>query len=479
MVAAAASAGTARRPHGHAPAVSLLTYGLQASTSPVNDDMMKRAADRDALRVRCSLEGVVRRSVGVTVDEQSVRLTARPSREASVMHVRAALLACVTMMAIGTSAGPALAAEGGQRLSPAAVGYQPSTWTVVPSPNKDVLDNEPLSVSCVSTSTCMAVGFDATRSGGAKTLTESWNGTTWTVVPSPNKNSQNLLRAVSCTSVSACIAVGYSYSAHSEPKTLVESWNGTAWTIVPSPNPAPGLGQDYLEGVSCTSATACTAAGWIYTRPATGSSKVRTLIASWNGTAWSHVSSPNPGPAKGPDYLNAVSCASASSCTAVGNDAKGELIESWNGTTWSAVPSPSGGSSSDVLYGVSCTAATACTAVGNQVTTGNVQQTLTESWDGTSWSIVPSPNEGTSSNSLSGVSCTTATDCVAVGFEQDSTLVESWDGTSWSITPSPNSGASSSLGGVSCTSLTTCTAAGLYSNHVGSEESKSLIESGT
>jgi hypothetical protein len=394
------------------------------------------------------------------------------------MHIRAALLACVALVAAGTSTGPVLAAEGGQALSPAAVGYQPSTWSIVPSPNKDVLDSELLGVSCGSASTCMAVGFDATRSGGAKTLAESWNGTAWTIVPSPNKNSQNLLRAVSCISASACTAVGYSYGAHSEPKTLVESWNGTAWTIVPSPNPAPGLGEDYLEGVSCTSPTACTAAGWIYTYPATGSSKVRTLTESWNGTAWSHVSSPNPGPAKGPDYLNAVSCASASACTAVGNDGNGQLIESWNGTTWSVAPRPSGGSDTGILYGVSCTSATACTAAGNQETTGNVQQTLIESWDGTDWSIVPSPNEGTTGNSLSGVSCTTATDCVAVGFEASSTLIESWDGTSWSITPSPNSGSSSnSLGGVSCTSPTTCIAAGFYG--VGSQGSKTLIESGT
>ena len=41
--------------------------------------------------------------------------------------------------------------------------------------------------------------------------------------------------------------------------TLVEHWDGSAWTIEPSPNP-PAVGA-YLTGVSCTTATACTAVG--------------------------------------------------------------------------------------------------------------------------------------------------------------------------------------------------------------------------
>ncbi len=39
---------------------------------------------------------------------------------------------------------------------------------------------------------------------------------------------------------------------------MIESWDGTSWSVVPSPNPAT---DDGLEGVSCVSATACTAVG--------------------------------------------------------------------------------------------------------------------------------------------------------------------------------------------------------------------------
>jgi hypothetical protein len=136
---------------------------------------------------------------------------------------------------------------------------------------------------------------------------------------------------------------------------------------------------------------------------------------------------PSPSPAAGNSLLNAVSCVSASACTAVGyhNGATeaGTLAESWNGTTWSVVPSPAKG----VLDGVSCVSAGACVAVGRF--TGG---TLAESWNGTTWSVVPSPNKGTG-GLLSGVSCVPASGCTAAGdytrtvngIEQNRTLVES------------------------------------------------------
>src|SRR5262249_52179668 len=42
-------------------------------------------------------------------------------------------------------------------------------------------------------------------------------------------------------------------------RTLVESWNGTRWSVVPSPN--RGVRYNELHGVSCAPAATCTAAG--------------------------------------------------------------------------------------------------------------------------------------------------------------------------------------------------------------------------
>src|SRR4029077_20396695 len=135
----------------------------------------------------------------------------------------------------------------------------------------------------------MAAGEYETSYPHFRTLLESWNGTRWSVVPSPNLGANNYLRGVSCTSATACTTAG-SYTNGGADMTLIESWNGTSWSIVPSPN--PGTSSNDLAGVSCISPTACTAAG--YYNP-NASSTYRTLIESWNGTRWSVVPSPSPG----------------------------------------------------------------------------------------------------------------------------------------------------------------------------------------
>jgi hypothetical protein len=127
---------------------------------------------------------------------------------------------------------------------------------------------------------------------------------------------------------------------------------------------------------------------------------------------------PNPDPTN-TVYLDGVSCVSASACTAAGADYTstqgGPLIESWNGSTWSVVPSPDKDDSS-AFNGVSCASANACTAVG-YYQAGALEKTLIESWNGATWSVVPSPNKrfGANANNLAGVSCTAAGACVAVG----------------------------------------------------------------
>lgn len=60
--------------------------------------------------------------------------------------------------------------------------------------------------------------------------------------------------------------------------TVIEHWNGAAWTRVTSPDP-PSVYLNNLLGVSA----AGTASAW-----AVGSTDyANTLIARWNGTAWS------------------------------------------------------------------------------------------------------------------------------------------------------------------------------------------------
>ena len=343
------------------------------------------------------------------------------------------------------------------------------TWNVQPTPNPtganvSVLDG----VSCISAPACTAAGSYINASGTNVTLAQRWMGAVWMPTRTPAGAAYSELSGVSCTSATACTAVGdYNYAA------VAERWNGTVWRI--QPTPTSGIGTT-LDGVSCTSATACTAVG-SYLTGADGTEA--TLAERWNGTAWKIQPTPNPG---GPtdSYLSGVSCASASACSAVGyySNASGTrltLAEQWNGAVWKLQPTPNPtGATASYLDGVSCTSATACTAVGYS---GGAAATLVERWNGTAWKIQPTPNPtGATGSLLNGVSCTSATACKAVGYYSNTSgtnaaAAESWNGTVWRIqpTPTPAGTMDSYLNGVSCTSVTACTAVGYYENASGTE----------
>jgi hypothetical protein len=359
----------------------------------------------------------------------------------------------------------------------------PSRWTVASSPNQALPNISSLDgVSCVSPTSCVAVGDDTdVFDVSGQTLIESWNGSTWRIVPSPSPGSPgsyNILNGVSCTSSSTCVAVGYYTNGSGVEETLIESWNGTSWSVASSPS--PGSVSNSLNGVFCTSANNCVAVGSY----ANGSGSDESLVESWNGTNWSVTSTPDPG--SGGNTLYGVSCTSSSDCVAVGNDVDGStqtLVESWNGTAWSVASSPSPGSGDIELDGVSCTSSSTCVAVGYDTNGSGVTQTLVESWNGTAWSVASSPSPGSAANYLAGVSCTSANSCVAVGLyavERGLTLIESWNGTTWSMTHSPNPKTiddGDGLAGVSCASTINCVAVGAYTDTSG--YGQTLIETGS
>jgi hypothetical protein len=297
-------------------------------------------------------------------------------------------------------------------------------------------------------------------------------GSAWKVEPTPNPAGAtiNELSAVSCTSGRACTAVGSrAASLSSRTFTLAERWNGTRWRIQHTILPK-GAESGTLFGVSCASATACTAVGSAFDKAAGRSVN---LAEAWNGTSWRVRAIPNPKGSTG-GSLHGVSCTSRRACTAVGNygNAAGRVLavaERWNGTTWrlQAVPKPA----STEFFGVSCSAARACTAVGYHTGTGDAQP-FAEEWNGTRWRIqaVPLPR-GAPGGILAAVSCTSPRACTATGANFSTTgptLAERWNGTRWRVQPAPypaNSGTSTQeveLNAVSCTSATACTASGAY-----------------
>ena len=88
------------------------------------------------------------------------------------------------------------------------------------------------------------------------------SGGTWEIAVSHETSGlhDNTLQGVSCTSPTACTAAGY-VNTGSSHQTLIESWDGSAWSIIPSPDPSTSVDSEF-NGISCTSPTACTAVGF-------------------------------------------------------------------------------------------------------------------------------------------------------------------------------------------------------------------------
>src|SRR5207248_7564803 len=127
--------------------------------------------------------------------------------------------------------------------------------SMVPSPNlgQNYDRNYLQGVAAVSSKNVWAVGFYMSSNGGwRQPLIEHWNGTAWSIVPIPNPSSDSRLYGVAAVSSNDIWAVGYYWDDdHISIHTLVEHWDGTAWSIVPSPNPVSG---DYsqLHGVAAS-----------------------------------------------------------------------------------------------------------------------------------------------------------------------------------------------------------------------------------
>lgn len=173
--------------------------------------------------------------------------------------------------------------------SPLTVHWDGSTWTNVPDPLPLNPGTALVGVADISSTDAYAIGNEGSTYG----LVEQWNGTAWTrpadqpPFPEPNGDTfaQNTVSAISATSASNVWIVGtYLQTVYGniwDPYSV--HWDGTAWTITPSP--AAGT----LTGITARSASDVWAVGYT-TGP-------QTLTLHWDGTTWTTVSSPNVGSA--------------------------------------------------------------------------------------------------------------------------------------------------------------------------------------
>ena len=232
-------------------------------------------------------------------------------------------------------------------------------WAPAPSPgHPDPLVSGMQELSCTSPKFCLAVGMSGGNKGSARY--SIWNGSGWTPIASaaiPAGSRLTALTGVSCTSPKFCVAAGVSDPVKGRTRGLIEIWNGTKWTFA-TPRPLVNLTFQGTD-VSCATPSACMV-NWGDTFNA--------IARWWNGKTWTGAPYPGPGKPKDNRSILGVSCPSATSCTAVGTQIVGrtftQLIERWNGQRWSVVTPAQPGMGIAQLNDVSCTTPTVCTAVG-------------------------------------------------------------------------------------------------------------------
>ncbi len=250
-----------------------------------------------------------------------------------------------------------------------------ATWSVANSVDANAYNPIIESISCPSSSYCMAV--DA--SGQYFTF----NGTSWT---SPTQfdtqinGNGNYVASVSCVSTTFCVAVdsaGYG-----------QSYDGSSWTtptLLDGSGNGPNLtGQVLISSVSCVSTTFCVAVD------------MSGNAFTFNGTSWS-TADPVAGSSNPPVQLFSVSCVSTSFCMAsAGNNG---AVYTFDGSTWTS----SSSFTTNRIDSLSCTSTTFCMAVDSS---GNAGSFNGASWGGgkqIATDVVP----------ITDVSCVGSSFCVA------------------------------------------------------------------
>jgi hypothetical protein len=325
-----------------------------------------------------------------------------------------------------------------------------SPFQVVPTPNENV-NSELFAASAASPNDIWAVGQS----------TIHFDGTKWTAFPAPMIKGDNnsFLQGVVAISPTLAWAAG-NVTGGTHPGQVIEQWNGTKWSLFPSPK----FGKKERANVFAMTSSSADDVWAIGSLVNLGSGLVSSLFEHWNGTAWTAttVESNN-------EFLFGASADATNDAWAVGfhgADNIGTSAMHWDGTTWKSVATPNVGEGTNKLNAVLALAPNDVWAVGFSTPVAPPKRaatlTLIEHFDGTNWAVVPSPNVGphsaNQSNRLLGLTANSANDIWAFGsnFAADGsghqmTLLLHWDGTSWTVASSP----SPTKGGFPCDLLWT------------------------
>lgn len=309
------------------------------------------------------------------------------------------------------------------------------------------------SVSCASTSFCVAVGsFRNAINAGIEAFTTTFSNGSWsTATPAifaagvQNNAPYATFNAVSCPAVGQCVAVGQFTDATSNPGKIraftMTMTNGSWGEATPAvfaaginvPRAISGLTR--FLSVSCASAGNCTAGGQYDTATQTGEAFTMTMAnGSWGQATPVEFPAGSQNSSRESSVWD-VSCAVAGHCivsggvnTSLGGGSYKGFTQSLVNGTWSTAQIVQFDNSLQVAAGYSFIYDTSCSSVGNCVAVGEFEnipygqsEAFVMTMTGGVWGA-PTPvvfpagvQKTTRQGYLQAVSCPSDGHCTAVG----------------------------------------------------------------
>jgi hypothetical protein len=282
--------------------------------------------------------------------------------------------------------------------------YNGKAWTVVRTPNAGPNFSSFYGLAATG-GEAWAVGEHLNAAYQDRGLVEVWNGHSWSIADTPQPGSlRDMFFGAAALSANDVWVVGDQEGADGIFETLAEHWDGSSWTVVPTPD--PGWAGNHLYAMDAVSPDDV----WAVGQELTGSTPDQPLVEHWNGTCWSVVSL--PGVPSSNVLLDGITAARDGQVWAVGeadSPAGGgqPLIEhhapgqGWQVQTLPAVPGKANWAN---LYGVAASGGTVY-AVGTYVdpATDNNNALVLSSVNGGPWTVAGAPDPGSGSNIPGGI----------------------------------------------------------------------------
>jgi hypothetical protein len=220
--------------------------------------------------------------------------------------------------------------------TPFVLRWDGQTWVQASTPNANVRDIESDPVGGTSFEDVAATSADDAWAvgGGQGPVIQHWDGDMWSVIASPNVNLVNgTLMTVSADRADNAWAAGSGSVGGDGIGPVIEHWDGTEWVVTPV------LGIDTRYSMVYDIAALSPTDVWVV-----GQQWDRALMLHWDGRAWSEVATPKVRATRlaaiaavSSDNIWAVG---SSFADVDGNGPTQGLIQHWDGRRWSLLSPP-------------------------------------------------------------------------------------------------------------------------------------------